>query len=271
MEELTRLQTSRRAYRSHVTRIFNKVEEALAKEIDELGVTYLKTAVTQLEKKREQIVKLDQQILDRLQDPTDLEDAIMDSEELQDSISEKINELNTCLELLQLPPPPPTPWQESGGDIIAQESDHENVSDVITTLPPISLCDAPVTSGIIDTPVICTAHDALVTNVTNDTPVVCGNPGAPSTIVSNPSLTPPILGSISTSPVSLTSVSYFHGSGPPPLIPRVTNTAIPNPLSLTGDTSQLVQSLSTLNLGISNSPSLAGIPTINTIASTPPL
>ena len=60
MEELTRLQTSRRAYRSHVTRIFNKIEDTL-------------------------------------------EDTIMDSEELQDTIAEKINELNKRIELLSQP------------------------------------------------------------------------------------------------------------------------------------------------------------------------
>ena len=36
MEQLTRLQTSCRAYRTYVTRILNKAEETLAKEIDEL-------------------------------------------------------------------------------------------------------------------------------------------------------------------------------------------------------------------------------------------
>ena len=40
MEELTGLQASRRAFRSHVTRILNKVEETLAKELDELAITY---------------------------------------------------------------------------------------------------------------------------------------------------------------------------------------------------------------------------------------
>ena len=45
-------------------------------EIDELAITYLNTAVAQLEKKKEQIVKLDQQILDLIQDA---------SEELQTS------------------------------------------------------------------------------------------------------------------------------------------------------------------------------------------
>jgi len=63
IEELTCLQTLWRAYRSHVTRIFNKVEETLANKIDDLAITYLRTAITQLEKKKEQIIKLDEQII----------------------------------------------------------------------------------------------------------------------------------------------------------------------------------------------------------------
>ena len=94
MEQLTRLQTSRRAYRAHVTRILNMVEETLAKEIDELVLTYLKTAASQLEKKHEQTVKLDEKITELIQDPGELEEAIMDSDEVQDLIIENINELN---------------------------------------------------------------------------------------------------------------------------------------------------------------------------------
>ena len=81
MEQLTRLQTSRRTYRSHVTRILNKVDETLDKEIDELALPYLTTAVSQLEKKHGQITKLDEQIAELIQDPGGLEEAIMDSEE----------------------------------------------------------------------------------------------------------------------------------------------------------------------------------------------
>ena len=50
MEELTRLQASRKGYRSHVTRSFNKVEETIIKDANEFSITYVKTAVDQLEK-----------------------------------------------------------------------------------------------------------------------------------------------------------------------------------------------------------------------------
>ena len=94
MEELARLQASRRACHSHVTRIFHKVEETLATELDELAITYLNTAVTQLERKKKRIMQLDQQIFVLLQDASTL-----DSEALQDLILEKVNELNRRVEL----------------------------------------------------------------------------------------------------------------------------------------------------------------------------
>ena len=88
MEQLTRLRTSHRAYRLHVTRILNKVEETLTKKIDDLALTYLKTAVSQLEKKLEQITKLDAQITELIDEPGELEETIMESEEVQDLITE---------------------------------------------------------------------------------------------------------------------------------------------------------------------------------------
>jgi len=67
MEELTRLQASQQAFHTHMTRIFNKVEETLASEL-----TYLNTTINQLEK--EQIIKLDTQITELLKDATELEE-----------------------------------------------------------------------------------------------------------------------------------------------------------------------------------------------------
>ena len=72
MEQLTCLRTSRRAYCSHVMRILNKVEETLTKEIDDLTLTYLKTTVSQLEKKLEKITKLDAQKTELIDEPGEL-------------------------------------------------------------------------------------------------------------------------------------------------------------------------------------------------------
>ena len=148
MEGLARLRASRRAYRAHVTRIFGKVEETLASQIDELATTYLTTAISQLEKKKEQIVKLDEQIFELIEDSSELEDAIMDSEELQDSIVEKVNELHKRVEIFQRPCHTTTtsqPVEISEATPPLQEPDRENVSDITSTLP-LSLCDTTVTT-----------------------------------------------------------------------------------------------------------------------------
>ena len=76
MEESDHLGRSWKAYHMHVTRILNKVEATLDTDIDELALTYLRMANTQLEKKKEQIITLDQHIIDLIQDPDELETAI---------------------------------------------------------------------------------------------------------------------------------------------------------------------------------------------------
>ena len=132
MEEPEHLRTSRKAYRAHVTRILNKVDATLDTDIDELALTYLRTAITQLEKKKEQITTLDQRIIDLVQDPDDLETAILDAEELQDLIMEKINELNQRVEMLSRQT---CVFPSVASDKVTSEVTHENVSNTPSTQP----------------------------------------------------------------------------------------------------------------------------------------
>lgn len=91
MEELTRLQASRKGYKSHVTRLSNKIDELLASEFDELAITSLNTSIKQLNRKKEKLSQIDQRVAElritRL--PEDLEEAIFEAEELQDSIQSR--------------------------------------------------------------------------------------------------------------------------------------------------------------------------------------
>ena len=48
MEVLTQLQASQKANHSHVTGIFNKIEDTPMYELDEMTVMYFRTTVTQL-------------------------------------------------------------------------------------------------------------------------------------------------------------------------------------------------------------------------------
>ena len=158
MEGLTRLRTSRRAYRSHVTGIRTKVEETLTEDIDELALTYLKTAVTQLEKKHEQIVELDQQITELIQDPDELETAILDAEELQDLILEKINELNKRVETLSRQThvaTAPALSHQGSGEVVTPEATHSNVSTTTSTSQSIN-------TTLSDIPVVCASTVAAI-------------------------------------------------------------------------------------------------------------
>ena len=57
--------------------------------------TYLRTAGEQLQKKKELINQIDKGIAELIQMPEELEEAVCEAEELQDSILEKISKLIT--------------------------------------------------------------------------------------------------------------------------------------------------------------------------------
>jgi len=79
MEQGTRLQLSRNAYKSHVTRQFKKAEELMASEtVDELVLSQLKTSQELLVRKKETIHQLDTQIIELIQEADALEEAILD-------------------------------------------------------------------------------------------------------------------------------------------------------------------------------------------------
>ena len=78
MDNLTRLQNSRKAYKSHVTRTYNEVDELMALDSINLQLSSLKTFHETLKTKREKIQQLDSQILEGIEDPTLLEEAILD-------------------------------------------------------------------------------------------------------------------------------------------------------------------------------------------------
>ena len=69
------------------------------KVIDELQLSSLKTSLEILKKKKETIHQLDTQILDHIEDPDSLEDIILEIEETQDIIFEKINQIETYVSL----------------------------------------------------------------------------------------------------------------------------------------------------------------------------
>jgi len=119
----------------------------LTNQIDELALTYLRTTITQLEKKSEQIIKVDERIIELIEGAEELE---TEAEESQDLILEKINELNKRVETLsreatvpvsspqtlddKAPNSDDSTTQEKSGDKVATKDIHNNVS--ITTSTP---------------------------------------------------------------------------------------------------------------------------------------
>ena len=99
MEELAQLQASRKGYKSHVTWLYNKVNEILSSELNEFSITSLTTAIEQLNKKKETLSQIDRRVTELIESPEDLKEAIFDAEETQDTIVDKIAKIRTFIEL----------------------------------------------------------------------------------------------------------------------------------------------------------------------------
>ena len=127
MEELTRLQASCKGFKSHVTRLYNKVDELIDNEVDEYSVALLTKTMEQLRSKGDKLNKIDEQIVTLINDPEELEYYIVESEELQDAITDKMTKIRTFIDLQR------TKSQESSSEFTDQPpvSQHE-----VNTSPP---------------------------------------------------------------------------------------------------------------------------------------
>ena len=98
MEQLDRLQASRKGFKSHVTQLY-KVDELIYKEVDNYSVALLIKAMEQLKSKGDQLNKIDEQIATLIDDPHELEEYVLETEELQDNITDIIAKIQTFIEL----------------------------------------------------------------------------------------------------------------------------------------------------------------------------
>ena len=96
MEEASCLRASRKAHRSHLTRIFRKIEEILQSDAipNEKQTATLKTSLQQIEAKRATVEELDPRINE---DPEALESEILDAEDIQFNVAEKITLIKAVL------------------------------------------------------------------------------------------------------------------------------------------------------------------------------
>ena len=71
-EELTHLQASRKTYKSHITRLYRKINDILDTEVDDYTITTLRTTIDQLNGKKAKIAKLDERIAALITDADEL-------------------------------------------------------------------------------------------------------------------------------------------------------------------------------------------------------
>ena len=225
MEELTRLQASRKGYKSHVTRINNKIDELLFNECDEFTIASLTTAVEQLNRKKETLSQIDTRITELTESPDDLESVVFEAEETKDAILDKISRVRAFIDRHTHRQLDTTPTPTS--------MVNDNEPETQDTSPHQSTNTSPINNVTVEG----LATTATVTTSTVTSSVATStvtNPVTPSIMTST--ITFPITSSDETTmphgafrPISIypaTNItSHFGFGGPPPLIPAVTSMA----------------------------------------------
>ena len=99
MEELPKLLASRRAHKAHLTKLRHKIDETAAGTTTHSEIALLKSLVDQLKQKRQTLNELKDKIAVLLETPEDLEAEILDAEELDSLIVERICVTDNLIEL----------------------------------------------------------------------------------------------------------------------------------------------------------------------------
>ena len=136
MEELQRKVASRRGHRAHLTKLNNKMEDIMASELDAVQRATIAIHIKQLEQKRLKLSQFDTEIADLIENPEDLEQEILESEELQCTIAEHICRAKTFLETSQK--------QQL---VEPTEQNTQPPSGIIATQPSRSIAGFPLTNA----------------------------------------------------------------------------------------------------------------------------
>ena len=82
MERLQHVKASRKAYRSHLTRTYKKIDKILETDspVTDFQIATLTSALEQLNQKKTLISQFDSQIADTIEMPKDLETEILEAE-----------------------------------------------------------------------------------------------------------------------------------------------------------------------------------------------
>jgi len=99
MEGMDKLKGSRKAYRSHLTRIYGKIEELnLTEPATEETYSLVTSFIDQLNRKAESLQQLDSKIQSMIEGADDVERDTFESIEVQDLLIEKLTRLKRYLE-----------------------------------------------------------------------------------------------------------------------------------------------------------------------------
>ena len=106
MEELQRKKASRKAYRSHLTRLLRKVDAILDSDTrpTEAQIATLTSSIEQLTERGTLLRELDNQIAATIGTEDELEAEIIEAEATQESIHDKISQIRRVIELHTTPP-----------------------------------------------------------------------------------------------------------------------------------------------------------------------
>ena len=99
MEELPKLLASRRAHKAHLTKLRQKINDTAEGTIADNEIALLKSLVEQLKQKRQTLKELNDKIAVLLETPEELEAEILDAEELDSLIVEKVCLTDNLIEL----------------------------------------------------------------------------------------------------------------------------------------------------------------------------
>ena len=132
MEEAQRTQASRRGHRAHLTKLLKKTDDIMTKESSsEMDMATLQSTSEQLEKKKAILKELDAKIITLIEQPDELEQEIIDSEDIQSNIIEKICQVRKFFDLKQsIPPQQPTASSPSTSSSSVTSPQEENQQQI---------------------------------------------------------------------------------------------------------------------------------------------
>ena len=158
MEGPQRSQASRKGHRAHLTCTYKKLDDIIEKgvNLEELDIVTLSSLLEQLERKRSTPIELDAKIAAEIQTPGELEVEVIETEEIQEMLSEKITlvkkllqraESTPIMQPLQLnvhaspfvPPPPSDPPPVLDGSHNTGQDALPTHTAAVTRLPELSL------------------------------------------------------------------------------------------------------------------------------------